>query len=272
MTALPRRRLLSLAGATAAVAAASLAAPACAIGAPGLGIDYLEALGTAGGLPAGTPYLPPSRLHPAYRHAFYVNTAFSGAGMQKMWALERDAAGWRLSMHDPAFWERQGGTPAFSWPVSTGTDWPGNPRAGQTPVGVFNPDERRFRDGWGSPGMYRAVYIDLHYSGGRISGVAMHGTPAAQYPHLGRPASHGCVRLHQDNMDRVWSLLHPGGRQDRTAPVWGTVPRYFTSAPTASLSGRSGYVRDGRLLHDAGGALLTREGYRAVFVFFRDDL
>lgn len=235
-------------------------------------IGYLE--GLAGNLHPSQPYLPPSALHPAYSHAFYVNTSFHGDARQKMWILARSGTGWDLALRDDGYWQARDAAASYSFPVSTGALHAGNPRAGPTPSGVFNVDERsaRHRTGWGSPGMYRAVYIDLHYSGGRISGVAMHGTTQSRYNRLGQPDSAGCVRVTVPNMDAVWSILHPGGARGPESPLWGEVPRYFRSAPADSLTARTGYVRDGSLLRDDAGALLTKAGYRAVFVFFRDDL
>ena len=217
-----------------------------------------------------TPIAAPSAIHPAYDLAIYVNTAFSGIGAQKMWVLGRSSAGWDLALRDEALEPDAG----WSWAVSTGTFWPGNNRAGLTPTGIFNVDERAFRHrtGWGSPGMYKAVYIDLHYTSGRVAGVAIHGTDSWQYRRLGSPASHGCVRMTQANMDRTWGLLHPGGAAREASPLWGEVPRYFRSSPEDSLAARQDYVRDGTLLYDADGGLLTRPGYKALFVFFRDDL
>lgn len=252
-------------------AAATLAAPALATEPRRFGLDWLEALAGRG----ISPYLPPSRLHEAYSHAFYVNTAFRGEAMQKMWALSRSGSGWRLELHDQGYWDRQGGSADYSWPVSTGALHPGAERAGPTPVGIFNLDERSARHsagGWDAPGMYKSIYIDLHYSGGRASGVAMHGTTTARYARLGQPASNGCVRVTQAAMDAVWAIVHPGGARREASPLWGEVPRYFRSDPRDSMSARSGYVRDGSLLTDAAGNLLMKPGYRALFVFFRDDV
>ncbi|SHI33177.1 L,D-transpeptidase [Wenxinia saemankumensis] len=256
----PTRRAV-LAGGAAGLAA--VAAPLRAMAAPDFGIDYLEGLDLAG-------YLRPSDIPGAFTHAFYVNTAFSGGGMQKMWVLGRAGSGWDLALREPGLPEEAG----WSWPVSTGTFWPGNDRAGPTPTGVYNLDERshRFRTGWGSPGMYRAVYIDLHYTSGRQSGVAMHGTTHGQYVRLGRPASHGCVRMRCENMDMAWEMLHPGGARGEGTPLWGEVPRLFASTPEDSPAARTGYSRDGTWLRDQDGALLTKRGYTALFVFFRDDL
>ncbi len=266
-----RRHLLATGLATGLAAAALRPGAARAAAEVPLDPGYLEALR----LPAGQPYLPPSALHPDYQTAVYVNTALSGPGAQKMWVLARGEAGWALALHDEGYWAKKlsdGEVPAYSWPVSTGRKYPGDSRSGPTPVGVFNVDDRRHRPGWGSQGMYNALYIDLHYSGGRASGVAIHGTTSGQYRKLGRADSHGCVRMKTANADQVWALVHPEGAKGAASPLWGTVPRFFTSAVTKDMSARSGYVRDGSLLYAEDGSLLTREGYRMVFVFFRDDL
>lgn len=261
---LTRRDFGRLAAGT-AVAAAGTSARATGM----IGVDYLEGLSLPSALPDDARYLPPSAVHAAYSHAVYVNTATSGEGMQKMWVLGRAGDGWSLAMA-----EQEHAAAGYSWPVSTGIHYAGDNRSGPTPTGIFNLDERsgRHRTGWGSPGMYKAIYIDLHYNGGRISGVALHGTTENKYRRLGRADSHGCVRMTQGNMDQFWGLFHPGGARDEDSPMWGEVPRYFASAPENSLDSRSGYVRDGSLLYGEDGALLTRAGYRALLVFFRDDL
>jgi lipoprotein-anchoring transpeptidase ErfK/SrfK len=247
---------------------------AAAMEGAGFGIDYLEALARRGALPETVAFLAPSQIDPAYSHAIYVNTATRSEGGQKMWVLERGDAGWRLALWDAGYWQDRG-TPDYSWPVSTGRKYPGESRSGPTPLGIFNVDDRNFRHrkGWGSPGMYNAIYIDLHYSGGRMSGVAMHGTPRAKYRLLGRADSHGCIRMQQPNADAIWAMFHGTGRPGEGSPLWtAAVPRYFTSAPRGDRSTRWNYVRDGSFLTDDAGARLTKPGYSALFIFFRDDL
>lgn len=265
MTTKPRSRRMFLGTALAAGGALPLL-PAMASAPPPAtptdpALSYLEAV-----MPRpGTPYVAPSDLHPAYSHAVYVNAALSGPNAQKMWVIARaPQGGWSLladATDDGA---------GASWPVSTGRKYPGDSRSGPTPLGLFNIDDRRYRPGWGSPGMYNALYIDLHYSSGRASGVAIHGTTQGQYGKLGRADSHGCVRMRQSQADLIWLLLHPLGRHGPASPLWGEIPRYFTSAVGQGMTARRGYVRDGSLLHDASGRLLTRDGYRMVFVFFWD--
>ena len=258
----------------AALSAATTVFPfqARAIAAPNLGIDYLENLGAPGALNPKIAFIPPSRIDAAYSHVIYVNAATKGDAAQKMWVLERAGSGWTLALHDDDYWADKG-TPMYSWPVSTGRVYPGEKRAGPTPLGIFNVDDRNFRHrkGWGSPGMYNSIYIDLHYSGGRMSGVAMHGTTKSMYKRLGTADSHGCVRMHQTNADRIWSMFHPQNKPGQSSPLWSEVPRYFKSKPSGGRATRWNYVRDGSFLQNASGERLTKPGYSALFVFFRDD-
>jgi len=249
-----------------------------------LGLSYLEALGRPGALPDRIAFVPPSKVDAAYTHVIYVNAATSGEAAQKMWVLERTRSGWQTALWDASYWEgRVTGNqrPPYSWPVSTGRKYPGEKRSGPTPLGVFNMDERnsRHRRGWGSPGMWNSIYIDLHYNSGRASGVAMHGTTRSLYRRLGTADSHGCVRMHQSNADQIWAMIHPDNVKGEASPLWGRVPRYFRSEPTQNMSVRRGYVRDGSLLYpevasnaNTRAERLERDGYTVLLVFYRDDL
>jgi len=257
------------------LAAVGLSRPAWAIDtAEDVGLGYLEQLARPGALNPKIAFIPPSQIDPAYSHVIYVNTALRGAGAQKMWVIERDGAGWKLALWDQDYWDGKGTPPAYSWPVSTGRHYKGNRRSGPTPLGIFNPDDRqtRHRRGWGSPGMFNSIYIDLHYNSGRASGVAMHGTTGNKYRLLGRADSHGCIRMQQSNAETVWKMFHPSGKPGPTSPLWSkAVPRYFTSQPFKGV--RLVYVRDVSLLASSEtGERLTKPGYSALFVFFRDDL
>jgi len=261
----------------AALAGFSVAAPGYAIEGSDVGIGYLERLGRPGQLNPKIAYLPPSRVDPAYSHVIYVNTAVRGPGAQKMWVIERNGAGWRVALWDKDFWEAKGvtGRPSYSWPVSTGRRYAGNSRSGATPLGIFNPDDRasRVRRGWGSPGMYNSIYLDLHYNSGRASGVAIHGTTRSKYRLLGTADSHGCVRMEQENADKGWAMFNGTSRPGNGARLWSQVPRYFQSSPASGNGARWGYVRDGSILTNASsGERLTKEGYSVLFVFFRDDV
>jgi len=90
------------------------------------------------------------------------------------------------------------GVPLYSWPVSTA-------RAGyRTPTGTFRPT-----------GLFR-YHASTIYSGSPMPhsiffmrGYAIHGSYETRY--LGRPASHGCVRLHPSNAAALYSLVKTYG-------------------------------------------------------------
>lgn len=80
------------------------------------------------------------------------------------------------------------------WPVSTAR--PGY----RTPTGAFRPT--RLERVW-----YSTIYhhSPMPYSIFFHRGYAIHGT--TEISRLGRPASHGCVRLHPDNARRLFELV-----------------------------------------------------------------
>ena len=90
------------------------------------------------------------------------------------------------------------GAPVHSWPVSTAR--PGY----RTPVGSFKPTAlARFHRSTiydGSP-MPHSIFF--------LRGYAIHGSYETK--HLGRPASHGCVRLHPKNAAALFSLVQQHG-------------------------------------------------------------
>lgn len=265
-----KRAFLTGLGATALIAPRASWALANA----GFGLSYLEGLAQPGAMNPKVAFIPPSQIDPAYSHVVYVNTAIRSEGGQKMWVLERALKGWQLATWDQGYWAEKGIQPQYSWPVSTGRKYPGDSRSGPTPLGIFNVDDRSFRHrkGWGSPGMYNSIYIDLHYRGGRMSGVAMHGTPKSKYKLLGKADSHGCIRMRQENADLIWSMFHGDGKPGEGSPLWSeAVPRYFTNAPKNNRNARWNYTRDGSFLFSDAGERLTKQGYAALFVFFRDD-
>jgi lipoprotein-anchoring transpeptidase ErfK/SrfK len=90
------------------------------------------------------------------------------------------------------------GTPRYSWPVSTA-------RTGyHTPTGTFRPTAVvRYHASTiysGSPMPYSIFFL---------RGYAIHGSYETRY--LGRPASHGCVRLHPANAAVLYSLVKQYG-------------------------------------------------------------
>jgi lipoprotein-anchoring transpeptidase ErfK/SrfK len=90
------------------------------------------------------------------------------------------------------------GAIAHVWPVSTAR------RGYVTPSGAFRP--RRLERIW-----YSSKYDDapMPYSIFFLGGYAVHGTTDAR--NLGRPASHGCVRLAIPNARRLFDLVRAHG-------------------------------------------------------------
>lgn len=84
------------------------------------------------------------------------------------------------------------GRPTYEWKVSTGAKGYG------TPTGSFRPT--RMHEMWFSKKYDNAPMPHSVFFHG---GYAVHATPHVK--RLGRPASHGCVRLHPDNAaDFYW--------------------------------------------------------------------
>jgi lipoprotein-anchoring transpeptidase ErfK/SrfK len=85
------------------------------------------------------------------------------------------------------------------WKVSTGR------KGFRTPRGVYK------------PGRMHAKYFSRKYGGAMPyavffkGGYAVHGT--TEVAKLGRPASHGCVRLHTANAKKLYALIKQKGRK-----------------------------------------------------------
>jgi lipoprotein-anchoring transpeptidase ErfK/SrfK len=90
------------------------------------------------------------------------------------------------------------GRPAYRWPVSTAR--PGY----RTPTGTFRPI--RLERSW-----YSTIYdyAPMPYSIFFYGGYAIHGT--TETSRLGRPVSHGCVRLHPGNARTLFNLVRQYG-------------------------------------------------------------
>jgi lipoprotein-anchoring transpeptidase ErfK/SrfK len=90
------------------------------------------------------------------------------------------------------------GKPRYSWPVSTAK--PGY----RTPTGTFKPQSlavwHRSTIYSGSP-MPHSIFFKRGY--------AIHGSYETK--HLGRPASHGCIRLHPSAAAQLFSLVRKHG-------------------------------------------------------------
>jgi lipoprotein-anchoring transpeptidase ErfK/SrfK len=90
------------------------------------------------------------------------------------------------------------GVPRYDWPVSTGR------RALPTPAGVFHAQRLAvhwFSRKYDNSPMPHSIFFH--------GGIAIHGTYETAY--LGRPVSHGCVRLQPENASVLFGLVEQQG-------------------------------------------------------------
>lgn len=105
------------------------------------------------------------------------------------------------------------GSETYTWPVSTGR------RGYGTPSGVFHP--QRLEPHWYS---HKYDNAPMPWSMFFYRGYAVHGTTEVR--HLGRAASHGCVRLSPDHARTLFTLIRRVGmRHARFVVTDGTLPR-----------------------------------------------
>ncbi len=98
------------------------------------------------------------------------------------------------------------GKPAHTWKVSTA-------RSGyRTPTGTYKPyhlARRHYSSIYNNSPMPHSIFF--------YKGYAIHGSYETK--HLGRPASHGCVRLHPSNAARLYSLVQQHGPSNTTIRI-----------------------------------------------------
>jgi hypothetical protein len=131
------------------------------------------------------------------------------------------------------------------WPVSTGK------QGYDTPAGAYGPF-RMVRDHFSREWDYAPMPYSIFFT---RKGHAIHGT---YHRGLGRPASHGCVRLSVKNAAKLWRLVRRAKMANTTVVLTGNLPppgseavaradpeevdrdddTDFTAAPTPSQSRR----------------------------------
>lgn len=98
------------------------------------------------------------------------------------------------------------GKRAYTWKVSTG-------KAGyRTPTGTFSPKRMKrvhYSNRFNNAYMPNSIFF--------LGGYAIHGTTATG--NLGRPVSHGCVRLSQGNAKRLYDLVAANKSRSRIVVV-----------------------------------------------------
>ncbi|MEK2689188.1 L,D-transpeptidase [Bdellovibrio sp. GT3] len=102
-----------------------------------------------------------------------------------------------------------------SWKVSTGMKGYGTPNFDRHPNGrIYD----RYTSSKYPEGDYNGLG-NMPYAVFITGGYALHGTPRGNWPKLGTPASHGCIRMHPDNGYTFNRLVRSYG----ISRVWITV-------------------------------------------------
>ncbi len=106
----------------------------------------------------------------------------------------------------------QDGARLYTWPVSTGL------RGYDTPGGSYKPfrmEKDHFSREWDDAPMPHSIFFTTR-------GHAIHGTTQARA--IGRPASHGCVRLEQENARVLFDLVKREGMANTRVVLHGAIP------------------------------------------------
>jgi lipoprotein-anchoring transpeptidase ErfK/SrfK len=133
------------------------------------------------------------------------------------------------------------------WPISSGQ------RGYATSTGTFRPQwmtRMWYSRQWDMAPMPHAIFFN--------QGTAFHGTAAVGS--LGRPASHGCVRLAPGNAAQLYKMVQRHGLVQTKVVVHGTPP----GSRVAERSGGSGAQRQGRYATNAPWGAPARRTYGEV--------
>ena len=105
-----------------------------------------------------------------------------------------------------------GGVEKYDWPISTG-------RAGySTPSGTYTAtsmNEVWYSKEWDNSPMPHSIFF-------RKDGYAIHGS--YEVKNLGRPASHGCVRISPENAATLYALVEKNGLKNTEVVLTGVTP------------------------------------------------
>ena len=103
------------------------------------------------------------------------------------------------------------GQTRYVWPVSTGI------AKYDTPSGDYKPfrmEKDHFSKEWDDAPMPYSIFFTKQ-------GHAIHGT---NHTSIGRPASHGCVRLSVAHAAKLWALVKAEGMNNTKVELTGTIP------------------------------------------------
>jgi len=112
----------------------------------------------------------------------------------------------RISVNSQTMYVYIDGSLRYEWPVSTAMRGMSTPRGEWTPTWLSR--WHRSRQYNNAPMPFAIFYHE---------GYAIHATEAIS--RLGRPASHGCVRLHPDNASLLFSMVEQEGMENMRVVV-----------------------------------------------------
>jgi len=124
------------------------------------------------------------------------------------------------------------GVERYTWQVSTGL------QGYDTPSGKYTArsmNEIWYSEQWDNAPMPHAIFFTK-------KGHAVHGTN--ELKHLGKPASHGCVRLAPENARTLFALVKENGLENTEIVLNGDTPK--SAAKVASAGARKQEARQGK--------------------------
>ena len=122
------------------------------------------------------------------------------------------------------------GVEKYVWPVSTGQAGYSTPSGNYTATSM---NEIWYSKEWDNAPMPHSIFF-------RKDGYAIHGTYEAKY--LGRPASHGCVRISRENAATLYALVKNVGLKNTDVVLTGVTPggEYKIARPEEPRYGQAG--------------------------------
>lgn len=106
----------------------------------------------------------------------------------------------------------QDGEQLYVWPVSTGASGYDTPSGDWKP---FRMEKDHFSKEWDDAPMPNSIFFTME-------GHAIHGT--FETKNLGRPVSHGCVRLSRANSEILWGLVKKNKMANTKVVLTGEIP------------------------------------------------
>src|SRR5882724_5528496 len=159
------------------------------------------------------------------RHIRLLGAALAGALLFALGALPASAALLiEIDKSSQQMTISRDGQEIYVWPVSTGVARYDTPSGAYTP---FRMEKDHFSREWDDAPMPNSIFFTQ-------KGHAIHGTDHVR--NIGRPASHGCVRLSRANAGMLWDLVKREGMANTRVVLSGEVP---SASDPAAVSRRA---------------------------------